>query len=96
MAALQARGVPAGVVQNARDMLERDPHLRARGYYQYLDHAETGRSAYEGVCARLGATPGRHRAPAPLFGEHTEDVCRRILGLGDDEIADLLAEGVLA
>ena len=96
MAALQARGVPAGVVQNARDMLERDPHLRARGYYQYLDHAETGRSAYEGMCARLGVTPGRHRAPAPLFGEHTEDVCRRILGLGDDEIADLLAEGVLA
>ena len=96
MAALQARGVPAGVVQNARDMLERDPHLRARGYYQYLDHAETGRSAYEGVIARLGATPGRHRAPAPLFGEHTEDVCRHILGLDGDEIADLLAEGVLA
>ena len=96
MAALQARGVPAGVVQNARDMLERDPHMRARGYYQYLDHAETGRSAYEGFCARLGLTPGRHRAPAPLFGEHTEEVCRRILELDGDEIADLLAEGVLA
>jgi hypothetical protein len=29
------------------------------------------------------------------MGEHTMDVCERILGLNMDEIADLLAEGVL-
>ena len=70
--------------------------MRARRYYQYLDHPETGRSAYDGPAARLSVTPGRHRAPAPLFGEHTEEVCRRILELSGDEIADLVAEGVLA
>ena len=96
MERLQARGVPAGVVQNAQDILERDAHVRARGYYQYLDHPETGRSAYDGPCARLSATPGRHRAAAPLLGEHTHGVATRILGLGDEEIADLIAEGVLA
>ena len=96
MERLQARGVPAGVVQNAQDILERDPHVQARGYYQYLDHPVTGHTAYDGPCARLSATPGHHRAPAPLLGEHTEEVCRRILELSEDEIADLLAEGVLA
>ena len=95
MAALQARGIPAGVVQNAQDMLDRDPHMQARGYYHYLDHPETGRSAYDGPPAVLSATLGRHRAPAPLLGEHTLDVCERIIGLSMDEIASLLAEGVL-
>lgn len=94
-AALQARGVPAGVVQNAQDLLDKDDHIRERGYYQYLDHPETGRSAYDGVVARLSETPGYHAAPAPLLGEHTFDVCERILGLSPDQIADLMAAEVL-
>ncbi len=96
MADLQARGVPAGVVQNAQDILDKDPHMRERAYYQYLDHPETGRSAYDGACARLSETPGVHQWAAPLFGQHTDEVCRRILELSDDEVAALLVEGVLA
>jgi crotonobetainyl-CoA:carnitine CoA-transferase CaiB-like acyl-CoA transferase len=96
MAALQAVGVPAGVVQTAQDVLDRDPHLRERGYYQYLDHPETGRAAYDGPVPRLSRTPGNHRGPAPLLGEHTFEVCERILELGADEIADLVAEDVLS
>jgi benzylsuccinate CoA-transferase BbsF subunit len=95
METLQAAGVPAGVVQHAQDMLDRDPHIKVRGYYVYLDHPETGRSAYDGVAACLSETPAFHTAPAPLLGEHTWDVCERILGYNGDEIADLLAEGVL-
>jgi crotonobetainyl-CoA:carnitine CoA-transferase CaiB-like acyl-CoA transferase len=93
---LQAHGVPAGVVQNAQDMLDRDEHLKARGYYQYLDHPETGRSAYDGVVPRLSETPGYHAGPAPLLGQHTFEVCERILGLDPDRIAELAAEGVLS
>jgi crotonobetainyl-CoA:carnitine CoA-transferase CaiB-like acyl-CoA transferase len=44
---------------------------------------------------QLSETPGYIAAPAPLMGEHTMDVCERIIGLNMDEIADLLAEGVL-
>jgi benzylsuccinate CoA-transferase BbsF subunit len=96
MELLQAHGIPAGVVQNAQDLLERDPHIAARGYYEYLDHPETGRSAYDGVPARLSRTPGHHARSAPLLGEHTFDVCKRILGLSDDEIADLVVDDVLS
>ncbi len=95
MELLQGAGVPCGVVQNSQDLLDKDEHIRQRGYYRYLDHAETGRAAYDGPGFRLVATPGDHRAPAPLFGEHTMDVCERIVGLTTDEMADLLAEGVL-
>jgi crotonobetainyl-CoA:carnitine CoA-transferase CaiB-like acyl-CoA transferase len=93
--ALQAAGVPAGVVQNAQDVLDKDPHVQQRGYYQYLDHPETGRAAYDGPGARLSRTPGYFTGPAPLLGEHTFDVCERIVGLTPDEIADLMAEEVL-
>jgi crotonobetainyl-CoA:carnitine CoA-transferase CaiB-like acyl-CoA transferase len=95
MALLQSRGVPCGVVQNSQDLLDKDEHMKARQYYWYLDHAETGRAAYDGPPMRLGATPGTLRTPAPLMGEHTMEVCERIVGLSMDEIADLLAEGVL-
>jgi benzylsuccinate CoA-transferase BbsF subunit len=92
---LQAAGVPAGVVQNAQDMLDRDPHMQSRGYYQYVEHPEAGREAHDGPAMQLSETPGYIAAPAPLMGEHTMDVCERIIGLNMDEIADLLAEGVL-
>ncbi len=92
---LQSRGVPAHVVESAREMLDFDEHLKARGYYVYLDHPETGRSAYDGPPAKFSKTPGELRSPAPLLGQHTEQVCKEILGLGDDEIADLMVAGAL-
>jgi benzylsuccinate CoA-transferase BbsF subunit len=91
---LQRRGVPAGVVQSAREMLA-DEHLKERGYYVYLDHPEAGRTAYDGPPFKLSKTPGELRWPAPILGEHTEYVCKEILGLSDEEIADLLVAGVL-
>ena len=94
MEELQRRGVPAGFVQSAREMLA-DEHLKERGYYVYLDHPEAGRTAYDGPPFRLSKTPGELRSPAPLLGEHTEYVCKEILQLSDEEIADLLVAGVL-
>jgi crotonobetainyl-CoA:carnitine CoA-transferase CaiB-like acyl-CoA transferase len=93
---LQKRGVPAAVVQSAREMLDHDEHLKERGYYAYLDHAETGRAAYDGPPFRLSKTPGKLQSPAPLLGEHTEYVMKEILGLNDEQIAELMIAGALA
>ncbi len=95
MELLQSKGVPAGVVENARDMLDSDEHLKARGYFVYLDHPETGRAAYDGPPFRLSKTPGVLRTPAPLLGQHNEQVCKEILGMSDDEIAEALIEQAL-
>ena len=72
MHSLQAAGVPAAVVQSARELLDHDEHIKERGYYVYLDHAETGRAAYDGPPFVMSKTPGKLRWPAPLLGEHTE------------------------
>lgn len=95
MRELQAAGVPAGVVHDAQDMLEHDEHIRARGFYRYLDHPETGRAAYDGPVVRLHGTPGELDRWAPLFGEHTFEVAMEVCGYDADAIAELVAAGVL-
>jgi crotonobetainyl-CoA:carnitine CoA-transferase CaiB-like acyl-CoA transferase len=95
MVRLQAAGVPAGVVQNGRDILESDEHIRAREYYVHLEHPEAGNTAHDGPGFRLSKTPAQYRMDAPCLGEHNEYVCKEILGLSDEEIADLLVEQVL-
>ncbi len=94
MALLQSRGVPAGVVQNARDVLE-DAQMKARQYYQYLDHPEAGHNAYDGAPFRLSKTPGTLRSAAPVLGQDNEYVCKELLGMSDDEIAEALVEQAL-
>jgi benzylsuccinate CoA-transferase BbsF subunit len=93
---LQRRGVPAGVVQSAREMLDVDEHLKERGYYAYTEHSEAGLCAHDGPPFVLSKTPGRIRSPAPLLGEHTEYVCKEILGLDNEGIAELMVAGALA
>jgi crotonobetainyl-CoA:carnitine CoA-transferase CaiB-like acyl-CoA transferase len=94
MSTLQAAGVPAAVVQNARDILA-DEHLKARDYYVRLDHAEAGEHTYDGPGFKLSKTPAQYRTAAPMLGEHNAQVCKDILGLSDEEIADLMVEQVL-
>lgn len=95
MRILQACGVPAGVVQTAEDVLEHDEHLKARGYYVYLDHPEAGHNAYDGPAFRLSETPTRLGGPAPLLGEHNDYVLREVLRYDDERIAELLVEQVV-
>jgi len=91
---LQSAGVPAGVVQNGRDLVESDPHLRARGYYVPGDHPKVGRFLHEGAPVRVGAAVTVRRA-APLLGADTDDVLRDIGGYPPETIARLRADGVL-
>ena len=48
-----------------------------------------------GPPVRMSDTPGAVRSPAPLLGEHTDDVLRTRLGLDDDQIARLRVERVI-
>jgi len=94
MMLMQAAGVPAGVCQDGEDTLVLDPHMKARGYYTYLDHPEAGRTAYDGPPFRLSETPGRLSMPAPRMGEHTDFVCKTILGMSEEEINQCIVDHV--
>jgi len=93
MDTLQAAGVPCGVVQDARDKIERDPQLAHRGFLSKADHPEIGEHRFEGAIPRLTRTPGSVRRGAPLIGEHTEQVLREVLGMDGAEIEEVTASG---
>ncbi|WP_409463715.1 CoA transferase [Amycolatopsis sp. GA6-003] len=92
-AELQAAGIAAALVATGRDLVEADEHLAARGFYPTLEHPIAGAVRHEGIVARLSATPGALTTPAPLLGQHTEEVLRELLDLDDDRLAALRAAG---
>ena len=91
---MQKAGIPAGVVENGRDMVECDPQLKFRGHFQKLEHPEMGECVYDRVPFRLSETPDEVSRCAPCLGQDTEKVCREILCLGDEEFIELLNAGV--
>ena len=93
--ALLGAGVPSAPVQDATEVVA-DPQLAWRGHWARPPHAEMGESLYNMPPYRLSATPVTIRSAAPRLGEHTEEICRDVLGLSDAEIQRLQADGVLS
>jgi benzylsuccinate CoA-transferase BbsF subunit len=94
MKSLQQVGVPAGVVQNAQDIIDHDPHLQEKGFWTKLHHQEMGPSIYNQSPFKLSKTPSQLRWPAPLLGEHLEHVCKDILGYSEEQIEHYRRLGV--
>lgn len=94
MKRLQSVGIAAGVLQTARDMLTNDPQLRAREFWQYLDHPVMGRSVYHGVPALFSGQSNRYVAPAPLLGQHNSEL-PGLSGLPAEAIEEFADNGVL-
>ena len=91
---LQDSGVPAGPVESAEDLFN-DPQLQHRQHFKTLEHPVIGPQAYQHPSYRMTCSPCDLRKPGPCLGGDNEYVYKEILGLSDDEIADLLIEGVI-
>jgi crotonobetainyl-CoA:carnitine CoA-transferase CaiB-like acyl-CoA transferase len=97
MERLQAAGVRAGAVFNARDM-HLDPHAKARGLLETVEFPPErgiGKRVIIGRPWKLSRTPLAARGPAPLLGEHNREVLQDILGYDDARYAALEESGVL-
>ena len=94
MRLLQEAGVPAGMVNDPRDLFD-DPQLQHREHFRWLDHPEIGPYATDRSEFSLSLTPGSLDTPSPLLGEHTEHFLREVAGLTDEEYRSLEDDGVL-
>jgi len=92
---LQRLGVPAAPMYRAADVAA-DPQLGFRGLFTEMVHpllerpmlAETAPAVYRRI-------PVATLRPAPMPGEHTREICTRLLGLDSDRIDALIADGAL-
>ena len=97
---LQARGIPAGVCQDAQDRYERDPQLAHLNWLTEVEHTEMGRWPTREVPVKWSRTPPTMRGVtnrgAPCYGEDNRYVYGELLGLGTQEIDRLADEGIIA
>ncbi len=72
-----------------------DPQLRARDFFQTLDHPDVGTQEYPGWPMRMSGGPSAAwRGPCPTLGQHTDDVLRD-LGVSDEELERLRGAHVI-
>lgn len=91
---LEAAGVPCGPINDVSQVV-RDAQVLAREMIVEVLHPKAGRVKVPGVPIKLSETPGEVKSPAPLLGEHTDEVLSSLLGLSSEEISALRREGAI-
>jgi crotonobetainyl-CoA:carnitine CoA-transferase CaiB-like acyl-CoA transferase len=91
---LDAAGVPNGPINDVAQVF-REPQVEARGVKIELEHPLAGRMPLVASPMRFSGTPLEYGLAPPVLGQHTDEVLREVLKLGEPEIARLRAEGVI-
>ena len=55
-----------------------------------MPHPKAGAVRLIGSPLKLSGTPVAYRLPPPLLGEHTAEVLRGVLGMGEEAIREVL------
>ena len=74
---LDGAGIPTGPI-NTYDQVYADPHTQARRMVETVTHPSAGESRILGVTVKLSDTAGSIRRPAPLLGQHSEEVLNEL------------------
>ena len=96
MASLQARGICAGAVLTAADLVN-DPHLRQRGFLQDYNREGSATVGVRTYAGRPFRVPGVAMAiwHTARMGEHNNAVLQQVAGLSPGEITALAEQNVL-
>jgi crotonobetainyl-CoA:carnitine CoA-transferase CaiB-like acyl-CoA transferase len=93
MRLISAVGVPAGAVLDTME-LHSDPSFERRGIMQVMRHPECGDFKMPAWPVRFGGDP-LPVTPAPLLGQHNDEVLSDWLGLAPAEVAKLRQDGTM-
>jgi benzylsuccinate CoA-transferase BbsF subunit len=91
---LQQAGVAAMPVMDIADQYSH-PFYQERQTYLEVEHPLVGVELLYANPMRLSQTPGDIRRPAPSIGEHNHYVLKELLGMSDEQIANLMQEKVI-
>lgn len=72
-----------------------DPQVRHLGLIQSYEHPTAGSVKVVGPSVTFSETPAEISRPAPLVGQHTQDILQEA-GYSDEDIADLMSKGAAA
>ncbi|MSQ21849.1 MAG: hypothetical protein EXR53_00865 [Dehalococcoidia bacterium] len=78
----------------AIDEVAQGPHFKERGFFVEVDHPMTGTVTYPGRPFLMEKTPWYLRRPAPLLGQHNNEVYTE-LGYSNEDIARMRGSGII-
>jgi crotonobetainyl-CoA:carnitine CoA-transferase CaiB-like acyl-CoA transferase len=88
-------GVPAAPVADPRCFSDRNPQVKARGFFERPEHPIVGPLPIPGQPFRYQGVPSWIRSPAPTLGQHNSEVLGELLGLSAEAIAALERDGII-
>ncbi len=92
---LVAADLPASPIYQI-DETVKDPHLAARNMFIDLQHPLAGKVRTVNNPIKFSLTPVERKTAAPTLGQHSKEILSRILGLSEDQIQELINNGVVA
>jgi len=95
MTTLQAARVVAGLVANGADLCQRDPQLKARGFWPTVKSVGDKTTHVTGIPFRISSGSGAIGSAGPEVGENGDYVLGEILGFSGTEREELLKAGVV-
>ena len=92
--AAQAKRCPVGPVNTMDEVLNCE-HLAARGFFAEIEHPEMGKVKCPSAPYKFSETPWRLDRPAPLLGQHNEDIYCKRLGYRKKALVKMRGTGVI-
>ena len=87
-------GCPSAYFATAAEVMA-SPQLAERGFFQEIEHPRAGRLPHPSLPFLLSSSPDLPQRPAPMLGQHNEQVLGQELGVTPQELADLRRSGVV-
>ena len=92
--ALSATSVPVAPVYQVDQIVE-DPQVKHRGMIVSFEHPEAGTVRSPNFPVKFSKTSAEIRMPAPLLGQHNDEVLSELLDYGSEKIEALRKDGVI-
>jgi len=84
--------VPVGPIYSVEDMMT-DPHYNARGMFETVE-IDGEPLKIPAILPKLSETPGRTHWPGPHNRHHNSEILGDLLGLSEEDLTDLKANGI--
>jgi len=92
--ALKTNRLAYGIVRDTGQVVE-DPHTVARDMIIEVDQPKAGKVKVPGCPVHYSDASVDHKRPAPLLGQHTDEILKEKLGMSQDEIEKLRNDKVI-
>lgn len=86
--------VPTAMVYSTEEILK-SPQYLAREYFVEVEHQALGNVTQPGAPFKMTETPWQIKSPAPLLGQHNEEIYGKMLGYSEEDLIRLRRDGII-